>query len=94
VVSALMSGSESAFFSLKPSDTDEFKKENSKNSELILSMLAKPKELLATILVTNNFVNVGIVILSTIVLDDVLPFENTTPLIRFLTEVVGIILRK
>ena len=28
VVSALMSGSESAFFSLKPSDTDEFKKEN------------------------------------------------------------------
>jgi putative hemolysin len=92
VVSALMSGSESAFFSLKPSDTDEFKKENSKNSKLILSMLAKPKELLATILVTNNFVNVGVVILSTIVLDDVLPFENTTPLIRFLTEVVGITL--
>lgn len=92
VVSALMSGSESAFFSLKPSETDEFKKENSKKSKLILSMLAKPKELLATILVTNNFVNVGVVILSTIVLDDVLPIENTTPLIRFFTEVMGITL--
>ena len=92
IVSALMSGSESAFFSLKPSETDEFKKENSFKSNLVLSLLAKPKDLLAIILVTNNFVNVGVVILSTIVLDDVLPLENTTPIVRFLTEVVGITL--
>lgn len=77
---------------MKPSETDEFKKENSYKSKLVLSLLAKPKDLLAIILVTNNFVNVGVVILSTIVLDDVLPLENTTPIVRFLTEVVGITL--
>ncbi|MBM3159817.1 MAG: gliding motility-associated protein GldE [Bacteroidetes bacterium] len=92
IVSAMMSGSESAFFSLKPHELDALKKENSSKSKLILSMLEKPKDLLAIILVTNNFVNVGIVILLTVVLDDLLPFENTSPIVRFLFEVVGITL--
>ena len=56
LISALMSGSESAFFSLRPADNEDLKKENSSRSKLILSLLSKPKELLATILITNNFV--------------------------------------
>ena len=89
-VSALMSGSESAYFSLRPSDNEDLKKENSTRSKLILSLLGKPKELLATILITNNFVNVGIVILSTFILNDVYPPEAGSELKRFLLEVVGI----
>ena len=89
-VSALMSGSESAFFSLRPSDNEDLKKENSSRSKLILTLLGKPKELLATILITNNFVNVGIVILSTFILNDVYPPTPGGELKRFLLEVVGI----
>ena len=70
LVSAMMSGSESAFFSLRPLDREEIKQENSAKSKLISDLLAKPKELLATILITNNFVNVGVVILSTFILND------------------------
>ena len=60
ILSALVSGAESAFFSLSPQDTDQLKQENSPRSKLILDLLNKPKELLATILITNNFLNVGI----------------------------------
>jgi gliding motility-associated protein GldE len=90
LISALMSGSESAFFSLKPTDNDDLKKTNDKQSKLIQNLLARPKELLATILITNNFVNVGVVILSTFVLDDIFPAKPGTELQRFLIEVVGI----
>jgi|694.fasta_scaffold02119_45 gliding motility-associated protein GldE len=89
-ISALMSSSESAYFSLRPADNEDLKKENSSRSKLILSLLAKPKELLATILITNNFVNVGIVILSTFILNDIYPPQAGTELKRFLLEVVGI----
>jgi Mg2+/Co2+ transporter CorB len=90
LISALMSGSESAFFSLKPAENEELKKSNDKQSKLIQNLLSKPKELLATILITNNFVNVGVVILSTFVLTDIFPAKPSTELPRFLIEVVGI----
>ena len=62
--SALISGSEAAFFSLSPGDKDELNGDNDKKAKSVLKLLGKPRELLATILITNNFVNVGIVILS------------------------------
>jgi gliding motility-associated protein GldE len=63
--SALISGSEIAFFSLTPSHLNQLEKEN--RGKIINKLLLKPKELLATILVANNFINIGIVILSTYV---------------------------
>ena len=62
-LSALVSGSEIAFFSLTPVHLDEL--ERNKKDQLIKRLLRKPKKLLATILVANNFINIGIVILST-----------------------------
>lgn len=88
----MMSGSESAFFSLKPTEAEDFKKDDTYKSKLILNLLSNPKDLLATILVANSFVNVGIVILSTLIIDDVLPLNNTLPILRFLIEVIGITL--
>ena len=92
IMSALASGSESAFFSLSPSDKDLLKNEDSKSSKTILHLLSIPQELLATILITNNFVNVGIVILSSSLLEVFYPIANANETIRFIIEVLGITL--
>jgi len=64
VSSALISGSEVALFSLKPSDFD-VKEGNvtNKQEQIIINLLDKPKKLLATILIANNFINIAIVLL-------------------------------
>ncbi len=64
-LSAMVSGAEVAFFSLSPSDIEKAKTSQDKTESQVLKLLEKPKELLATILISNNFINVGIVILST-----------------------------
>lgn len=92
VFSALASGSEAAFFSLGPAEKEELKNESSKTSELILKLLNAPQELLATILITNNFVNVGVVILSSSILGELYPVEGSNETVRFVIEVIGITL--
>ena len=69
VCSALVSGSEVAYFSLSPNDKDNLANSKDRKSILLISLLERPKRLLATILITNNFVNVAIVILSTYLID-------------------------
>ena len=61
--SALISGAEVAFFSLTPSLIDEQKEKYSKKIQKIENLLQKPKRLLATILVANNFINIAVVLL-------------------------------
>ncbi len=90
ICSALVSGAESAFFSLSPQDTEKLRQDNSTKSNLILEWLNKPKELLATILITNNFLNVGIVILSSFIIHYYFPIQDSY--FRFFLEVVGITL--
>lgn len=61
--SALVSGAEVALFSLTQADIEKASQENSKPIEIISKLLDRPKKLLATILVANNFINIAIVIL-------------------------------
>ena len=61
--SALISGSEIAFFSLSNSEIQNNFDENDKKAEIIKDLLKKPKRLLATILITNNFINIAIVLI-------------------------------
>ena len=61
--SALISGAEVAFFSLTPSLVDEQKEKYPKKIQKIENLLQKPKRLLATILVANNFINIAVVLL-------------------------------
>ena len=61
--SALISGAEVAFFSLSGLTLNEAEEESEKNITLIRSLLEKPNRLLAIILVTNNFINIAIVLL-------------------------------
>jgi Mg2+/Co2+ transporter CorB len=65
VCSAMISGAEVAYFSLSKTDVEEMGESPLRIRKQAVEMLQKPKKLLATILVANNFVNVGIVILST-----------------------------
>lgn len=68
ISSALISGSEVAFFSLNHNDVERLRQDESTDSSLILQLVGKPKRLLATILIANNFINIAIVILSDFVL--------------------------
>jgi gliding motility-associated protein GldE len=88
-ISAMISGSEIAFFSLTPSHIKEFRAKNSKTNKVILALLNVPERLLATILITNNFVNVGIVILSAYISSSLFDFTHF-PIVGFLIEVVVI----
>ena len=87
VCSALISSSEVAYFSMGPAEKEELRNDESKNASLAMKLLEKPQELLATILISNNFVNVGIVILSSALLSIVYPSTADNDTIRFILEV-------
>lgn len=87
VISGLVSGSETAFFSLSPSDLELMRSRNEKKDHSILALLAKPRRLLSTILITNNFVNVGIVILSSFIINNMVS-PDINPFLIFLIQVV------
>ena len=61
--SALISGAEVALFSLTQADLEASEEQGSKSIHIITQLLKRPKKLLATILVANNFINIGIVLL-------------------------------
>lgn len=87
-LSALISGAEVAFFSLTKTDVENMK--SNRTGSLVGELLKRPKRLLATILITNNFVNVAIVILSSFVLLSVFPKEIMESFIGWFMQVVVI----
>lgn len=82
VTSALISGAEVAFFS-------KHKEAEIEDNPRMDELLENPKKLLATILVSNNFINVGIVILSAFMIDSLFDFSDN-PLAGILIQLVGI----
>lgn len=88
-ISAMVSGSEVAFFSLTPNHINSLKEKTTKKNQLVLKLLDKPERLLANILITNNFVNVGIVIIATFVTSTLFDFSDNQVL-GFLIQVVVI----
>jgi len=83
--SALISGSEVALFSLSKSDIKS--KLDLKSFNIINNLLEEPNKLLATILIVNNLINIGIVILFTRIGEDL--FTNiASPILKFILEIV------
>jgi gliding motility-associated protein GldE len=78
VCSAFISGAEVSYFSLKASELDDLAKE--KESSVILKLLKKPNQLLATILIANNFINVAIIVLSAYLTSLTISFPEDSPL--------------
>ena len=87
VCSALISGAEVALFSLNVGDVQEGLDQKSKRIEIVSMLLERPKKLLATILVANNFINIAIVILFAF-LGDTMFGNIVNPQIQFLVEVI------
>jgi putative hemolysin len=89
IVSALVSGSEVAFFSIQPRDLEELKEVDKTGFDALSDLLRAPKKLLATILIWNNFINVGIVILSSYLSDTFFDFGDS-PQLKIAVEVISI----
>ncbi len=87
--SAMISGSEIGFFSLTPQQLSRLDEEKSGSSSLIIKLLERPKRLLATILIANNFVNVAIVILSSYIVSQWFNLASF-PVLAFVIQVIVI----
>ncbi|MEG1760119.1 MAG: gliding motility-associated protein GldE [Alistipes sp.] len=99
LVSALVSGAETAFFSLSNSDIQRIKKHNTASAAAMLTLLKNVDVLLATILVVNNLVNISIVIIVAGIIDSVFTFVQfeflfKTVLVTFLLLLFGEIMPK
>lgn len=90
LASALVSGSEVAFFSITPRDIDELKEARRGRLDTLIDLLDRPKTLLATILIANNFINVGIVILSAFIGDAVFDFSGYPAWVAFTVQVAAV----
>ncbi|MBX2971810.1 MAG: gliding motility-associated protein GldE [Flavobacteriales bacterium] len=72
VISAAMSASEVALFALSPTQLRDVQERGGSWGRRVMDLLAKPRRLLATILITSNLVNMGTVILSAVVVRDLI----------------------
>ncbi len=90
--SALISGAEVAFFGLSPTDINEIEEKKTSRGDIIVKLLDRPKKLLATILIANNAINIGIVLLFSVIGETLFSGINYTLFgfvsVRFLVEVV------
>ena len=86
-LSAIVSGAEVAFFSLSQKDIEDALQENNPKGKIISNLLEKPKKLLATLLVANNFLNIGVVILFSFIGRNIFG-EISSALLKFILEVI------
>lgn len=85
--SGFVSASEIAFFSLAPNDLNDIEEENHSSDKYIKSLLKDSERLLATILISNNFVNVTIIMLCNFFFAEVIDF-GTSVILEFIVITV------
>ena len=96
VVSALVSGSEGAFFSLSPQTLSDLENEDHPGAKRVLALMRTPnntegpRNLLGTILVVNNLVNISIVLIATVVAEQLFPSDTLPAWVNTLIHVVGV----
>ena len=88
IFSGFASGSEIAFFSLSPTDLNELEESNAEQDKRILALRNDSERTLATILITNNLVNVAIIMLCTYFFDHVIYFGAAAWWVEFLVITV------
>ena len=84
-----MSASEIAFFSLSPNDLSEIEEEEHSSDKRIMALLEDSEKLLATILISNNFVNVTIIMLCNFFFAEVVDLGDSK-IVEFLVITVNI----
>ncbi|MFK5957340.1 MAG: gliding motility-associated protein GldE [Lutibacter sp.] len=87
ILSALISGAEVAFFSLSKEDITKASESKSNIQKKVVELLKNPQKLLATILISNNFINILVVLLFAYIGDTI--FSKITPVeLKFGVEIV------
>ena len=99
LISGMMSSSEVAYFSLTPAELRRIKRGGSVATDAASKLLDNPDQLLATILVVNNMVNIGTVVLSTQILNSLFVFHRFgflvhTVVVTFILLLCGEVLPK
>ena len=87
LMSAIIAGAETAYFSLAAKDINYLKTKEHGNAHVASQLLDNPKMLLATILVANNFINIAIVITTNFLINSLLPV-GISAVFSFLIQVV------
>ncbi len=90
IISFLVAGAEVAFFSLTYKDINMLKTKQQPSFKRIVSLLEQPKTLLASMLITNSFVNIGVILISNIVMDGWLEAVELGLWIKFLIKVFSV----
>jgi putative hemolysin len=88
VMSFIVSGSRIAFFSLSDKEINILKTKQDSSWRRIVNLLEEPKALLASLLIANILLNIGIIILSNFLIDQVISFKQDYWLFEFLMKVV------
>ena len=73
-----MSGSEIAFFSITNVERDELRESEEPADKRLIKLLDKPRYLLSTILISNNIVNIGVIIISYFIITSLFNFQDVT----------------
>lgn len=89
IITGFISASEVAFFALNPHDLNEINKKNLFADTTLLFLKEKPEQLLATILIANNTINVAVVILSTLLVNHLFDFSSA-PWLGFVIQTIAI----
>ena len=90
VLSALLSGSEVAMFSISNKQRFDLEDQNKNTNKRVLTLLKEPKKLLATILIANNFINVSIVMASNFVFNNLIIEGSISDTMNFIIQVIVI----
>lgn len=88
-ISALISGSEVALFSLEPKEIKDLKSNKKRSAGLVIKLLSEPEQLLAAILVGNNFVNIAVVLLTAHITNSLIDF-SLVPTLGFIFNTIFI----
>ena len=87
-LSAMMSASETSFFSLSPNDIEKLRKKNTSAANAALTHLSQQDYLLATILIGNNLVNICAVVAANSIIDSMVQFADVGGALEFVVKTV------
>lgn len=89
IASGFISGAETAFFAITPAQLIKLKEAKHSSQRIVYQLLNTPKRLLAVLLITINFINIAIVVVSSIIITSLFNFSHHE-LMGFLIQVVAV----
>lgn len=87
--SGFLSGAETAFFAITPAQLTSLKDSRQAAQRIVYNLLSTPKRLLATLLIAVNFINIAIVVVSSMIIESIFDFAHN-PTVGFLIQVVAV----